>query len=54
MKCCGGLNMLVPRIGTIRTCGLVGVGVTLLEKVCHCGGGFEILLLASWKTVVFS
>ena len=26
----------------IRRCGLVGVGVALLEEVCHCGGGFEI------------
>jgi hypothetical protein len=23
--------------GTIRKCGLVGVGVALLEKVCHWG-----------------
>jgi hypothetical protein len=25
--------------GTIRRCDLVGVGVALLEEVCHCGGG---------------
>jgi hypothetical protein len=25
------------RSGTIRTCGLVGIGVALLEEVCHCG-----------------
>ena len=25
--------------GTIRRYGLVGVGVALLEEVCHCGGG---------------
>ena len=25
--------------GTIRRCGLVGVGVALLIDVCHCGGG---------------
>ena len=28
--------------GTIRRCGLVGVGVVLLEEVCHCGVGFEV------------
>ena len=34
---CGGLNMLGPGSGTMRRCGLVGVGVTSLEEVCHCG-----------------
>ena len=34
---CGGLNMLGPGSGTIRKCGLVGVGVALLEEVCHFG-----------------
>ena len=29
----GGLNMFGPGSGTIRRCGLVGVGVALLEKV---------------------
>jgi hypothetical protein len=29
---CGGLNMLAP-----GRQGLVGVGVALLEEVCHCG-----------------
>jgi hypothetical protein len=29
--------MLDPGSGTIRSCGLVGVGVALLEKVCHYG-----------------
>jgi hypothetical protein len=29
----------------------VGVGVTLLEEVCHEGVGFETLLLATWKSV---
>jgi hypothetical protein len=24
---------------TIRKCGLVGIGVALLEKVCYCGDG---------------
>jgi hypothetical protein len=35
---CGGLNMLGPGSGTVRRCGLIGVGVALLEEVCHCGG----------------
>jgi hypothetical protein len=34
---CGGLKMLGPGRGTIRKCGLVGGGMTLLEEVCHCG-----------------
>jgi hypothetical protein len=36
---CGGLNTLGPWSDTIRRCGLVGVGVALLEEVCHCGHG---------------
>jgi hypothetical protein len=36
---CGGLNVLGPGRGTIWRCGLVGVGVALLEEVCHFGGG---------------
>jgi hypothetical protein len=36
---CGGLNMLGPGSGTIRRCILVGVGVSSLEEVCHCGRG---------------
>jgi len=28
--------------GTIRRCGLVGVGVALLEEVCHCEVSFEV------------
>ena len=35
---CGGLNMLGPGNDTIRRCGPLGMGVVLLEKVCHCGG----------------
>ena len=27
------------RGGTIRRCGLVGVGMALLEEIGHCGGG---------------
>ena len=33
------LNMHSPGNGTTRRCGLNGVGVALLEEVCHCGGG---------------
>ena len=36
---CGGLNTLAPGRGTIGRCGLVGVGVALLEDMCHCGHG---------------
>ena len=35
----GDLNMLGSGSGTIRRCGLVGVGVALLEEVCHSGDG---------------
>jgi hypothetical protein len=31
--------MLGPGSGTITRCSLVGVGVALLEEVCHCGSG---------------
>ena len=36
---CNGLYKLYPRNSTIRRCGPVGVGVALLEWVCHCGPG---------------
>lgn len=36
---CSGLNMLGPRSGTVRRCGLVGIGMALIQKVCHCGSG---------------
>jgi hypothetical protein len=32
--------------GTIRKCGLIEGGVALLEEVCHCGVGFEVLCLS--------
>ena len=32
-------GLLGPGSGTSRRCGLVRVGVTLLEEVYHCGGG---------------
>jgi hypothetical protein len=35
----GDLNMLDSRSGIIRNCGLVGVGIALLEEVCHFGSG---------------
>jgi len=36
---CGGLTMLGTGSSTIRKYSLVGVGVALLEEVCHCGSG---------------
>ena len=36
---CGDLYMPDTGSGTIKRCGVVGVGVALLEEVCHCGGG---------------
>ena len=36
---CDELNILGPGIGNIRRRGLIGVGVALLEEVCHFGGG---------------
>jgi hypothetical protein len=36
---CGGLNKIGPGSGTIKRCGLIGVGVTLLEEMCHFVGG---------------
>jgi hypothetical protein len=33
--------MLGPGRGTGRRCVLIGVGVALLEEVCHCGGGLS-------------
>jgi hypothetical protein len=31
--------MFGPGSGTIRRYGLIGIGMTLLEKVCHCEHG---------------
>jgi hypothetical protein len=36
---CGGLYVLGPGSGTTRRCGLVGVGVALLEWVWPCWSG---------------
>ena len=54
---CDGLYMLDPGSGTFRRCGLVGVGVALLELVCCCGCGLkyplpsclEVSLLAAFR-----
>ena len=42
---CSGLNKYDPKdscvlmqSGTIRKCDLVGLGMALLEEVCHCVG----------------
>jgi hypothetical protein len=34
-----GLNMVDPRSDTIWRCGLGGVGVVLVEEVCHSAYG---------------
>jgi hypothetical protein len=36
---CSVLYMLSPEREIIKKCGPVGVGVALLEEVCHFGGG---------------
>jgi hypothetical protein len=36
---CGDSNMIGPGSGTIRRCGLVGMGVALLEWVWPCWNG---------------
>ena len=41
--------MLGPGSGTIRRCGLVGVGLTLLEEVYTVGVGNETLILTPWE-----
>ena len=42
---CGALYILGPESGTIRRCGLVGVGVTLFDEVCHCGWTMRFQML---------
>ena len=42
--CCGGLNMLGPGSGTVRRCGLAGVGVALEEVCVRLGIGCGTLL----------
>jgi hypothetical protein len=48
LRLCSGLYMLSPGSGTIRGCGPVGVGVSLQ------GMGFQILIIAAWKSVFSS
>jgi hypothetical protein len=48
----GGVALLQWVWPCCSGCGLVAVGVALLEEVCHCGVGFETLLLARWVLVL--
>jgi hypothetical protein len=48
---CDGLYILGPGSGTIGRCGPVGIGMTWLEWVCHCGCVHKILILDAWKSV---
>ena len=47
---CGSLNVIGPHqltgSSTVRRRGFAGVGVDLLEEVCHCGVGFEVSFLS--------
>jgi hypothetical protein len=36
---CGGVNIFGLGTGIIRNYDFVGIGVALLEEVCHSGGG---------------
>lgn len=38
--CCGLDKNRPIGSGTVKRYGRVGIGVTLLAEVCHCGGGF--------------
>jgi hypothetical protein len=51
MDHCDGLYTLGSGSGASWRCGLVGIGVTWLEWVCHCGCGHKILTLVAWKSV---
>jgi hypothetical protein len=51
---CGGLNILGPGSGTIRRCHIDGVGVALLEEVCHCGCGLDEFSPSCLRMLVFS
>ena len=62
---CGGLNRFGSHrfmclnawpigSGTIRRCGLVGVGVALMEKVCHCGFALRSAMLKLCLVCKFS
>ena len=41
--------MLEPGSGTIRRCGLVGVGVALWSRCVTVGMGFKTFILAGWE-----
>ena len=47
----GGLSLLGQGSGTIRRCGLVGVGLALLESIE--GMDFNKFALSDWKLVFF-
>jgi hypothetical protein len=46
------LNARPKGSGTIRKHGLVGVGVALLEEVCHYEAGFEVSYAQAIPSVV--
>jgi len=43
------LNALLIGSSAVRRCGLVGVGVILLEEECHCESGLWSLLYSSYN-----
>ena len=51
LKC---LNAWPIASGTIRRCGLVGIGMVLMEKLCHCGVSFEVSCAQGMPSVVHS
>ena len=51
LSICDSLYVLGPGSGIIWRCGLVGIGMTWLQWVCHCGCGYKILTLVAWKSV---
>ena len=55
---CGGLKEnALPGSGTFRRCGFVGVGVALLEEVCHGWGQalrfLMVKLCSVWHRIYF-
>ena len=49
---CGSLNVIGPQNSTIGICGFVGVGIALLEKVCHCWGRLWDLINAQTMPII--
>ena len=45
------LASIISESVTIRKCGFVGVGMTLLEEVCHYGGGLSGFLCSGYCPV---